>query len=129
MEVKVNYYDQEAVFRTDSIESIHPDYNHQFEFYIRPKDGKKTFTKDELSKCPGVFYFTLYDEIKKEYSISDKTNNIYIQKNERKYLGSFNIPFATVFQNASILDTICKVDIPKAVFGYYSDTTSIFNFK
>ena len=127
VEVKVNYYDQEAVFRTDSIESIHPDYNHQFEFYIKPKDGKKTFTKEELSKCPGVFYFTLFDEIKKEYSITDKTNNIYIQKNERKYLGSFNIPFATVFQNASILDTICKVDIPKAVFGYYSDTTSIFN--
>ena len=127
VEVRVTYYDQEAVFRTDSIESIHPDYNHQFEFYIKPKDGKKTFTKEELSKCPGVFYFTLYDEIKKEYSISDKVNNIYIQKNERKYLGSFNIPFATVFQNASILDTICKVEIPKAVFGYYSDTTSIFN--
>ena len=127
IEVRVTYYDQEAVFRTDSIESIHPDYNHQFEFYIKPKDGKKTFTREELSKCPGVFYFTLYDEIKKEYSVSDKTNNIYIQKNERKYLGSFNIPFATVFQNASILDTICKVDIPKAVFGYYSDTTSIFN--
>jgi len=127
VEVKVNYYDQEAVFRTDSIESIHPDYNHQFEFYIKPKDGKKTFTREELYKCPGVFYFTLYDEIKKEYSLSDKTNNIFIQKNERKYLGSFNIPFATVFQNASILDTICKVDIPKSVFGYYSDTTSIFN--
>ena len=119
IEARVTYYDQEAVFRTDSIESIHPDYNHQFEFYIKPKDGKKTFTREELSKCPGVFYFTLYDEIKKEYSVSDKTNNIYIQKNERKYLGSFNIPFATVFQNASILDTICKVDIPKAVFGYY----------
>jgi len=127
VEVRVTYYDQEAVFRTDSIESIHPDYNHQFEFYIRPKDGKKTFTREELCQCPGVFYFTLYDEIKKEYSVSDKTNNIYIQKNERKYLGSFQIPFATVFQNASILDTICKVDIPKAVFGYYSDTTSIFN--
>jgi len=68
VEVRVTYYDQEAVFRTDSIESIHPDYNHQFEFYIRPKDGKKTFTREELSKCPGVFYFTLYDEIKKEYS-------------------------------------------------------------
>jgi coiled-coil and C2 domain-containing protein 2A len=74
-----------------------------------------------------VFYFTLYDEIKKEYSVIDKINNIYVQQNERKYLGSFNIPFVTVFQNASILDTICKVDIPKAVFGYYSDTTSIFN--
>ena len=127
VEVKVSYYDQEGIFRTDSIESIHPDYNHQFEFYIHPKDGKKYFSREELSKCPGVFYFTLYDEIKKEYSVIDKINNIYVQKNERKYLGSFNIPFVTVFQNASILDTICKVDIPKAVFGYYSDTTSIFN--
>ena len=129
VEVKINYYDQEGIFRTDSIESIHPDYNHQIEFYIYPKDGKKTFTRDELSKCPGVFYFTLYDEIKKEYSMEDKVSNTYIQRNERKYLGSFNIPFATVFQNASILDTICKVDIPKAVFGYYSDTTSIFNIE
>ena len=127
VEVKISYYDQEGIFRTDSIESIHPDYNHQFEFYIHPKDGKKYYSREELSKCPGVFYFTLYDEIKKEYSITEKTNNVYIQKNERKYLGSFNIPFVTVFQNASILDTICKVDIPKAVFGYYSDTTSIFN--
>ena len=129
VEVKVSYYDQEGIFRTDSIESIHPDYNHQFEFYIHPKDGKKYFSREELSKCPGVFYFTLYDEIKKEYSVVDKINNIYVQKNERKYLGSFNIPFVTVFQNASILDTICKVDIPKAVFGYYSDTTSIFNIE
>ena len=38
IEARVTYYDQEAVFRTDSIESIHPDYNHQFEFYIKPKD-------------------------------------------------------------------------------------------
>ena len=129
VEVKITYYDQEGIFRTDSIESIHPDYNHQIEFYIYPKNGKKTFDRDELAKCPGVFYFTLYDEIKKEYTMTDKTSNTYIQKNERKYLGSFNIPFATVFQNASILDTICKVDIPKAVFGYYSDTTSIFNIE
>ena len=129
VEVKISYYDQEGIFRTDSIESIHPDYNHQFEFDIHPKDGKKYFSREELSKCPGVFYFTLYDEIRKEYSVKDKVNNIYIQENEKKYLGSFNIPFVTVFQNASILDTICKVDIPKAVFGYYSDTTSIFNIE
>ena len=127
VEVKVTYYDQEGIFRTNSIESIHPDYNHQFEFDIHPKDGKKYFSREELSKCPGVFYFTLYDEIKKEYSYSTPTKNTYRLDSYNKYLGSFNIPFVTVFQNASILDTICKVDIPKAVFGYYSDTTSIFN--
>ena len=58
--VKIVYYDQEGVFRTDSVDSIHPDYNHQFEYIIKPKDGAKFFTREELSKCPGLFYFTLY---------------------------------------------------------------------
>ena len=80
-----------------------------------------------LSKCPGVFYFTLYDEIKDEYALMDKINNLFVENRKRRYIGSFSIPFVTVFQNASILDTICKVDIPKSVFGYYSDTTSTFN--
>ena len=127
IEVKIVYYDQEGIFRTHSIESIHPDYNHQFEFNIVPKDGKKFFSREELSKCPGIFYFTLYDEIKDEYTVKDKINNLYIENRKRRYIGSFSIPFVTVFQNASILDTICKVDIPKSVFGYYSDTTSTFN--
>jgi coiled-coil and C2 domain-containing protein 2A len=127
IEVKIVYYDQEGIFRTDSVDSIHPDYNHQFEYIIKPKDGAKYFTREELSKCPGLFYFTLYDEIKRESLIKEKDANTFIQRFEKKYLGSFSIPFATVFQNASILDTICKVDIPKTVFGYYSDITATFD--
>lgn len=45
VEVEIVYYDQEDIFRTHSIESIHPDYNHQFEFNIIPKDVKKIFFK------------------------------------------------------------------------------------
>ena len=127
IEVKIVYYDQEGVFRTDSVDSIHPDYNHQFEYIIKPKDGAKFFTREELSKCPGLFYFTLYDEIKRESLVKEKDANTFIQRFEKKYLGSFSIPFATVFQNASILDTVCKVDIPKTVFGYYTDTTDMFD--
>lgn len=127
IEVKIVYYDQVAVFRTDSVDSIHPDYNHQLEFEIKPKKGAKYFTREELAQCPGAFYFTLYDEVRRESLERGKDANTYIQRFEKKYLGSFTIPFATVFQNASILDTICKVDIPKAVFGYYSDTSSIFD--
>ena len=127
IEVKIVYYDQVAVFRTDSVDSIHPDYNHQIEFEIKPKKGAKYFTREELAQCPGAFYFTLYDEVRRDSLEKGKDANTYIQRFEKKYLGSFTIPFATVFQNASILDTICKVDIPKAVFGYYSDTSSIFD--
>ena len=127
IEVRFSHNNKEGIFRTDSIESIHPDYNHQFEFYIYPKDNEKYFTREELSKCPDEFFFTLYDEVKSDFSINDKVNDIYVQKKERKYLGSFKVPLSTVFQNNSVLDTICKVDIPKTVFGYYSDTTSIYN--
>ena len=127
IEVRFTHNNKEGIFRTDSIESIHPDYNHQFEFYIFPKDGQKYFTREELSKCPDEFYFTLYDEVKSEFSINDKINDMYVLKKERKYLGSFKVPLTTVFQNNSVLDTICKVDIPKTVFGYYSDITSIYN--
>ena len=127
IEVKIQYYDQEGVFRTDAIDSIHPDYNHQIEWVIKPKNGAKYFTREELSKCPGVFYFSLYDEVRRDTLVKAKDANTFIQRFEKKYLGSFNIPFATLFQNASILDTICKVDIPKTVFGYYSDTTSILD--
>ena len=32
IEVRFTHNNKEGIFRTDSIESIHPDYNHQFEF-------------------------------------------------------------------------------------------------
>ena len=47
-----------------------------------------------------------------------------ILKRERKYLGSFKIPLTNIFKNNSVLDTICEVDKPKAVFDYYSDIAS-----
>ena len=62
IEVKIVYYDQEGIFRTDSVDSIHPDYNHQFEYIIKPKDGTKYFTREELSKCPGLFYMMKLEE-------------------------------------------------------------------
>ena len=33
-------------------------------------------------------------------------------KNEKKYLGAFQLPFSTIFQNANLLETICKVNVP-----------------
>lgn len=127
IEVKVVYYKQTGVFRTDAVDSIHPDYNHQFDFEIKPKNGMKYFTREELAKCPGMFYFTLYDEVKRETTVKALDSLTYMQRFEKKYLGSFSIPFVTVFQNASILDTICKVNVPKTVFGYYTDASDTFD--
>ena len=127
IEVKILFYDQEGIFRTDAVNGIHPDYNYQIEFEIKPRKGEEYFNTSELAKCPGVFYFTIYDEVRRDTLVKTKDANTFTQRFEKKYLGSFSIPFSTVFQNASILDTICKVDIPKIVFGYYSDTSSLFD--
>ncbi len=127
VQVNMIYHDQEAEIRTDSIDGLHPDYNHKMRFTIKPKDGKEFFSRDELVKCTGNFYFTLNDEIRTEEKIQERDANTYIYRYEKKFLGSFQIPFTTVLQNAALLETVCKVNIPPTVFGYYSDTSSTFD--
>ena len=127
IQVKMIYYDQEIEMRTDSIEGLHPDYNHKMQFIIKPKDKKEFFSRDELTRCPGTFYFTLYDECRSEQKIQEKIASTYIYRYEKKYLGAFQIPFSTIIQNANLLETVCKVSIPLTVFGYYSDTSSTYD--
>lgn len=125
VEIKVIYYDQEQEVRTDSLEGVHPDYNHKHSFKIKPKNGEY-FTKDEIHSCSGGINFTLFDEIRQEEKIEQKDSNTYIYKYEKKYLGNFFIPFSTIFQNATLLETMSRVKIPLSVTGYYSDTSSIY---
>jgi hypothetical protein len=127
IEVKVVFYDQEYDWRTDSVDGIHPDYNARHKFTLKPKDGEKYFTREELSHCPGVIYFAVYDEIRSEQQLNEKDAHTYIYKYEKKYLGSFKIPLTTVLQNNSALEAICKVDIPLSLFGYYSDSSSSYD--
>jgi hypothetical protein len=125
VEIKVIYYDQEQEVRTDSLEGVHPDYNHKHSFKIKPKNGEY-FTKEEIHSCSGGINFTLFDEIRQEEKIEQKDSNTYIYKYEKKYLGNFFIPFSTIFQNATLLETMSRVKIPLSVTGYYSDTSSIY---
>jgi hypothetical protein len=127
IEVKVVFYNQELDWRTDSVDGLHPDYNARHKFVLKPKDGEKYFTREELSHCPGDIYFTLYDEVRSEQQISEKDAHTYVYKYEKKYLGSFKIPLTTVLQNNSSLEAICKVDIPLSLFGYYSDSSSSYD--
>ena len=127
VEVKMQYYDQEIEFRTDSVDGIHPDYNSKMNFTLKPKNGQEFFSREELKECSGNFYFCLYDELRTEDKIFEKDSNTYIYKYEKKYLGSFKIPFTTLFQNGNLLETVSKVNVPQTVFGYYHDTSSIFD--
>lgn len=125
LQIRMIYYDQEIEQRTDSISGVHPDYNYKFQFKIKPKNGEKFFTREELSKTTGAFYFTLYDEVRTDLRIFEKVSNTYSYKFEKKYLGSFIIPFSTIFQNSSsILESMCRVSVPLTLFGYYSDPSS-----
>jgi hypothetical protein len=125
VQIRMIYYDQEMEQRTDSISGVHPDYNYKFQFKIKPKNGEKYFTREEMGKTTGAFYFTLYDEVRIDSRITEKVANTYSYRFEKKYLGSFNIPFSTIFQNtSSMLESMCRVTVPLTVFGYYSDVSS-----
>jgi hypothetical protein len=127
VQVKMSYYDTEQIMRTDSLDGLHPDFNYKMQFKIKPRNGEQYFSREEITKCPGSFYFSLYDEFRTEEKIQEKDANTYIYRYEKKYLGSFEIPFTTIFQNANLLETMCKVNVPLTVFGYYSDTSSAFD--
>lgn len=127
VEVKLAYYDQKFSIRTDSIDGVHPDYNYKIQFQIKPKDEEEFFSKEELHRSNGGLYFTLYDEVRTEDIVQEKDANTYIYKYEKKYLGSLFLPFATIFQNASLLETVSKINVPMTVFSYYSDTSTAFD--
>jgi hypothetical protein len=127
IQVKQQYYDQEVIKRTDSVSGIHPDINCKMQFTIKPRNGKQHFDRDEILKCSDGFYFTLYDEVRTEQKIQAKDSNTYIYRYEKKYLGAFEIPFTTIFQNSNLLDAMCKVNVPMTVFGYYTDTSSTYD--
>lgn len=127
VEVKLAYYDQKFSIRTDSIDGVHPDYNYKMQFEIKPKDELEFFSREELHRCNGGLYFTLYDEVRTEDIIQEKDSNTYIYKYEKKYLGSLFLPFTTIFQNASLLETVSKINVPMTVFSYYSDTSTAFD--
>lgn len=127
VEVKMAYYDQKFSMRTDSIDGVHPDYNYKMQFEVKPINEGEHFTKEELNRSNGGLYFTLYDEVRTEDLIQEKESNTYIYKYEKKYLGSLFLPFTTIFQNASLLETVSKINVPMTVFGYYSDTSTAFD--
>jgi hypothetical protein len=128
IQCKIVFYDQEIEKRSDCIDGLHPDYNFKMDFDLRPQKGQEYFTREDISQCPGYLYFTVYDEVRtREDQIKEKDATTYIYRYEKKYLGSFKIPFTTILENDCKLEAICKVDIPLTVFGYYSDSSSTFD--
>jgi hypothetical protein len=127
VEVKLAYYDQKFSIRTDSVDGVHPDFNYKMQFEIKPMEEQEYFSKEELHRCKGGLYFSLYDEVRTEDIVQEKDADTYIYKYDKKYLGSLFLPFATIFQNASLLETVSKINIPMTVFSYYSDTSTAFD--
>ena len=65
--------------------------------------------------------------MRSEHKLQEKDANTYIYRYEKKYIGSFSIPFTTIFQSATMLESLCQVKIPLTVFGYYSDYSAKFS--
>jgi len=70
-------------------------------------------------------YFNVYDQVINVKKAVLDINEVNVRA-ERRYLGSFNIPLLTVFQNSEGLDASFRVRRPLILFGYHSDDVNPF---
>ena len=78
------------------------------------------FTPANLAQVSDNIYFSLFDECTEDYSwsgsFSDGENTVF---NERRYLGSFVLPFSTVWASADgKIEGVFRLDVPCINFGY-----------
>ena len=79
------------------------------------------FSATNLRKISDIVYFNVFDEIIIDILEDDRlrTTNIH-QRLERRWLGSFQIPFSTIYLNSRIEGKF-KLNVPSTLMGYNKD--------
>ncbi|CAM9315544.1 unnamed protein product [Ectocarpus fasciculatus] len=114
--IEVSFQDNTVC--TTSVNGAAPNWKQSLSLDIRaPHDD---FSPQSMETLQEDIYFTLFDEIIEDdsqrggYFEDESTERI-----EKKYLGSFSVPFATVF-NQGRVDGVFRLDVPAFNVGYHS---------
>ena len=116
---------QENIIATVSIEGTAPLWKQSLSLPFRaPQDD---FTPSNLSQVRDIIYFSLFDQIvedeggRKGYLEGENTT-----RTDKKYLGSFQVPFNTVYKEGKI-EGIFRLTTPVFNFGYEASQMKISN--
>lgn len=121
MEIKLYDPDLGTLFtvKTETFEGTYPEWNDNLVVPIKLNQDEFNF---DLTKNPqstrAILYFSLFDLVS-NVSKNRQSTNVYSVLIEKRYLGSFQIPLITLFQNPK-QNAVYKIDRPLFLFGYFN---------
>lgn len=74
-------------------------------------------TPQILSAHTSIIFFNVYDEVEIASQPDDRAHDVLTRK-ERRYLGSFELPFGTVYDNSKPIKGEFMVELPQIMYGY-----------
>lgn len=93
-----------------------PSFNEELELPFRPPNN--SFAPDNLQRCADELYFNVFDEVVVDILEDQRQRETNLhQRREKRWLGTFSVPFATVYANQRVEGTF-KVEVPAVLLGY-----------
>lgn len=96
--MSVSFRDQNL--RTKPVEGPFPQWNQILEFDFAPPNND--FSPEVLRWIRSQIYFDIFDEITVDSLKDDRDISLNNQRSECRWLGSFSIPFNTVYENGKV---------------------------
>lgn len=103
--------------------SINPDINYHLVFPLATgKDQNLQLTPEKLGSFTNVLYFNVFDETEVPIGAppgghGGRMQMVQATKRERRYLGTFALPWSTILANNSKVEGRFKVSVPQEVIG------------
>lgn len=101
--------------RTKSVEGPFPQFNQTLSIPL--KTVNNDYSPESLKLIDKEIYFDVFDEITVEGLRDERDYNTINQRAEFKWLGSYSVPFSTLYQNGKIIGTF-RLKTPPLYLGY-----------
>jgi coiled-coil and C2 domain-containing protein 2A len=110
---------ESSVARTTTVTGVNPHWNEELVLALVPPEND--FSPVNLSKMNSFLHFNLYDEVVVDILKDERQRSTNIHHRlERKWLGSFSVPFSTLHANSRFEGSV-TVNVPPLLLGYSQD--------
>ena len=80
------------------------------------------WSQKALLDLPDVLEFNLFDKVNKSFA-DERDSSVRTVAEEARWLGSFSLPFATIYRNTK-LEGVFPLEVPPLLLGYDKDADS-----
>lgn len=106
---------QDSCKRTSCSRGTNPRWDQLISLPFRPP--AQSFSPAHLSTCNDMVNFNVFDEITTSNEVDPRLTRTRLMHSEQRWLGSFSIPFTTIYHNGRI-DGAFSINVPPHLLGY-----------